>query len=155
MPEKSFNLFFEEKFIENFQKNNIKAFSSPFTITQKEDITIDKKLLESITSKSRGETLLISQFTAATQSDQYVPSIYRGYGYYDSFHRPGSYRTGTVVTNTYYYFKNSLFDIKTGQLLWSGLTKTWSPDSEDQIMDEIIEAVTMELAKLGYINKPT
>jgi hypothetical protein len=74
-------------------------------------------------------------------------SAHRGfYGFYHSrysyAHDPGFSSTSTTVR-----LETNLYDTKTEELIWSGESKTWSKDSKDQIIDDVIKAVINNLQK--------
>ena len=69
----------------------------------------------------------------------------RGYfGFYHSrysyAHDPGYSSTSTTVR-----LETNLYDVKTEKLIWSGKSKTWSKDSKDQIINDVIKAVIDDL----------
>jgi hypothetical protein len=43
--------------------------------------------------------------------------------------------------------ETNLYDVKTEKLIWSGKSKTWSKDSKDQIINDVIKAVVNNLKK--------
>jgi hypothetical protein len=43
--------------------------------------------------------------------------------------------------------ETNLYDVKTEKLIWSGQSETWSKDSKDQIINDVIKAVVNNLQK--------
>ena len=71
----------------------------------------------------------------------------RGYfGFYRSrfsyAHDPGYSSTSTTVR-----LETNLYDVKTEKLIWSGQSETFSRDSKDQIIKDVIKAVINDLQK--------
>ena len=80
-----------------------------------------------------------------------VPRYYRGYyGYYDStwdvVHEPGYYKNHTIVR-----LETNLYDVGTGELIWSGQSETFNPSSLEDIIDSATKAVAKRLGKEGLI----
>jgi len=65
------------------------------------------------------------------------------YGFYRSrYSDPGYSSTSTIVR-----LETNLYDVKTEKLIWSGQSKTWSKDSKDQIINDVIKTVINNLQK--------
>ena len=80
-----------------------------------------------------------------------VPRSYRGYyGYYgttwDVVHQPGYYQTHRIVR-----LETNLYDFRTGDLVWSGQSETFDPDSAGDIIDSATKAVAKRLVEAGLL----
>jgi len=80
-----------------------------------------------------------------------VPGHYGGYyGYYgsswDVVHEPGYYRTTTIVR-----LETNLYDVGTGELVWSGQSETFNPSSLTDSIDSVTKAVAKRLRKESLI----
>ncbi len=80
-----------------------------------------------------------------------VPRHYGGYyGYYgsswDVVHEPGYYQTHTIVR-----LETNLYDVGTGELVWSGQSETFNPSSLTDIIDSVTKAVAKRLRKESLI----
>jgi len=88
--------------------------------------------------------VIITHLLGKEEKDVYTRggSSHRGfYGFYHSRHiDPGYSSTSTTVR-----LETNLYDAKTGKLIWSGMSKTLSKDSTDQIMNDVIKAVITKL----------
>ena len=51
------------------------------------------------------------------------------------------------------YLATNLYDVKTEKLIWSGKSKTFKPDSNRQMFDDVINAVIKDLQKNNIIPK--
>ena len=52
-----------------------------------------------------------------------------------------NYDRGYSSTNTALRLGTNLYDVKTGKLIWSGESKTWSKDSGKQIINDVVKAL--------------
>jgi len=80
-----------------------------------------------------------------------VPGHYYGYySYYgsswDVVHEPGYYQTHTIVR-----LETNLYDVGTGDLVWSGQSETFNPSSLEDIIDSATKAVAKRLRKESLI----
>ena len=80
-----------------------------------------------------------------------VPRHYGGYyGYYgaswDVVHEPGYYQTHTIVR-----LETNLYDVGSGELVWSGQSETFNPSSLSDIIDSVTKAVAKRLRKESLI----
>jgi hypothetical protein len=81
-----------------------------------------------------------------------VPGYYHGgyYGYYgsawDVVHEPGYYKTHTILR-----LETNLYDVGSGELVWSGQSETFDPSSLEDSIDSVTKAVAKRLRKEGLI----
>ena len=80
-----------------------------------------------------------------------VPGHYYGYyGYYgsswDVVHEPGYYQTHTIVR-----LETNLYDVGSGDLIWSGQSETFNPGSLTDIIDSVTKAVAKRLRKESLV----
>jgi hypothetical protein len=80
-----------------------------------------------------------------------VPRTYRGYyGYYgttwDVVHEPGYYETQTILR-----LETNLYDVESGDLVWSGQSETFDPNSVEDVIDSVTRAVARRLRDEGLI----
>lgn len=79
------------------------------------------------------------------------------YGYYGSFYGYSSYMYGNVYQPGYYsstemiYLETNLWDVETGELIWSGQSKSTSQGSVDKTANAYARAVTTELISKGIL----
>jgi hypothetical protein len=80
------------------------------------------------------------------QELEYMPStfdMYWGYAY------PGFYGNSYAYMADIYRIETSVYSLSTGQLVYSGLTRTWDPDSAAQLIDSTSKVIAGELTKRG------
>jgi hypothetical protein len=79
-----------------------------------------------------------------------VPRHHGYYGYYgsswDVVHEPGYFETHTIVR-----LETNLYDVGTGELVWSGQSETFNPDSLEDIIDSATQAVAKRLGDESLI----
>jgi hypothetical protein len=80
-----------------------------------------------------------------------VPRHYGGYyNYYgttwDVVHQPGYFETHTIVR-----LETNLYDVGSGELVWSGQSETFNPDSLEDIIDSATQAVAKRLGDESLI----
>jgi hypothetical protein len=80
-----------------------------------------------------------------------VPEYYYGYyGYYGAtwevVHEPGYYKTHRIVR-----LETNLYDVATGELVWSGQSETFDPDSFKDGIDSVTKAVAERLSQESLI----
>jgi hypothetical protein len=82
----------------------------------------------------------------------YVPRVYRSYWgnyyyFYDRIRDPGYFTTYKVVR-----LETSVWKIGvTEQLVWSGQSETFSPDSAESVSEQVVNLITDELAEENII----
>lgn len=140
---------FEDKFVTALEAVGVKAVSSADVIPIPSDKELKKDVILNVVKKFKNDAVIITHVAGVEKEDVYTPPTrsYGGYyGYYNNVYlhtrEPGYYTTHTQVR-----LKTNLYDVKTEQLIWSGQSKTWNPDSTRQIIDEVIRVVIKDLQK--------
>ncbi len=94
----------------------------------------------------------VSRRRRSTSPRAPTPSAHYGgyYGYYgsswDVVHEPGYYQTHTIVR-----LETNLYDVGTGELVWSGQSETFNPSSLKDSIDSVTKAVAKRLRKESLI----
>lgn len=151
MHDPAFNLFFEKGLIKRLEENGVAAYSSSVQVTPQEDRTLDPDVIDSLTRESRSDWVLVTRFVSATQQEVYVPAFRSLYTNDINGYPIRRDPIGTTSVNTYYYYKTSLYSTSSGQLVWAGMTRTWNPDTHEQVMDEVIQILLEELKREGFL----
>ena len=76
-------------------------------------------------------------------------------GYYGGYHSYGwgSSWGGQVYTNTIVSVETLVYSLEQNKLVWGGQSKTTNPETVDELVTELTEAVAEELEKQGLIGK--
>jgi hypothetical protein len=102
--------------------------------------------------------VVVTRLLAVEEKTEYVPPRtytvprhYHGYyGYYettwDVVHEPGYSTTRTILR-----LETNLYDIATGELVWSGQSETFDPSSLTDSIDSVTKAVAKRLRRESLI----
>lgn len=108
--------------------------------------------LESMKAKLRqmGYDGVVTLRVVDRQQD--VESVPATFDYYWGYWGPsyyGTYWPGYTYTETVYRLEAAAYSLRTGQLVWSGLTKTVDPSSAHDLVGQTSEVVASQLVKRG------
>jgi hypothetical protein len=79
-----------------------------------------------------------------------VPATFDAYwGYWGPGYYGGYYWPGYAYTETIYRIESAAYSLRSGQLLWSALTKTVDPSSSREMVDTTTSIVAEQLTKRG------
>jgi len=104
------------------------------------------------------DAVIVTRLLDVDETTEYIPprtyttpGHYGGYyGYYgsswDVVHEPGYYRTNTIVR-----LETNLYDVGSGELIWSGQSETFNPSSLTDTSDSVTKAVAKRLRKESLI----
>jgi hypothetical protein len=147
---------FEDRFAAVLSSGGAAASPSYATLPQSQRLS-EAEIREAIRGGGY-DAVVVTRLLGVDEKTEYVPprtytvpGYYRGYyGYYDStweiVHEPGYYTTHTVVR-----LETNLYDVGTGELVWSGQSETFNPSSVQDIIDSVTKAVAKRLGKEGLI----
>ena len=127
--------------------------------------TIDREAVGKAIEGLHLDAVIVMFATGVTEEEYFIPTrrfgVYAGYGYgdahYGSFYNYYPHAVNYVYIpgydNTHYVvaLETSLFDLKTGKLVWSGQSNTFAPDSVDDVIHNITELTINELEKKKII----
>ena len=97
--------------------------------------------------------VIVTRLLGIEEETEYVPprtyTVPRHHGYYgyygsswDVVHEPGYFETHTIVR-----LETNLYDVGTGELVWSGQSETFDPSSLTDIIDSATRAVAKRLVE--------
>ena len=137
---------YEKKFVAQLKSVGVDAVSSEEAIPMPADLELKKETIIKAVNQYENDAVIITHLIGKEEKDVYTRggSAHRGfYGFYHSrYSDPGYSSTSTTVR-----LETNLYDVKTEKLIWSGKSKTWSKDSTDQIINDVINAVINNLQK--------
>ena len=137
---------YEKKFVAQLKSVGVDAVSSEEAIPMPADLEMKKEMILNAVNQYNNDAVIITHLVGKEDKDVYSrgSSGHRGlFGFYHSrYSSPGYSSTSTTVR-----LETNLYDVKTEKLIWSGKSKTWSKDSKDQIMNDVIKAVISNLQK--------
>ena len=110
-------------------------------------------------AKAQGaQGVVVLRLVADKTEVDYVPGAYPGpYYTFPGYWRPHygltpvMYPSTMVTTTQVIGIESNLYRVEDGKLLWSGLTRTRSPGSTDEVVGGTVEAIRAQLRKDGLI----
>jgi len=133
---------YERKFVANLKSVGVEAVASEKSISMPGDLKIKKETILSAVDQYKNDAVIITQLVGKETKDVYQRGGVTRYGYFGYTRNPGYSSTTKKVR-----LETNLYDAKTGELIWSGLSKTLSKDSTDRIMNDVIKSVIANLKK--------
>ena len=137
---------FETKFVAQLKSVGVDAVSSEKAIPMPANLELKKEMILNAVNQYKNDAVIITHLIGKDEKDVYTRggSAHRGfYGFYRSrYSDPGYSSTTTTVR-----LETNLYDVKTEKLIWSGKSDTWSKDSKDKIINDVIKAVIKNLQK--------
>ncbi len=152
---------FEAKFVKAFQAEGAEAVSSANVIKIDGNRKLEKDEILKAVYKYDNDSVLITTLVSVDSKQEYRPPrvMYGGYGgpwgFYDHYGYSYGYVSdpGYSVTNTSYRLDTNLYDVKTEKVLWSGVSQTMNPKSDNKLIDDVIKIVMNALKKNGLVTK--
>jgi hypothetical protein len=133
---------YERKFVANLKSVGVEAVASEKSISMPGDLKIKKETILSAVDQYKNDAVIITQLVGKETKDVYQRGGVTRYGYFGYTRNPGYSSTTKKVR-----LETNLYDAKTGELIWSGVSKTLSKDSTDRIMNDVIKTVIANLKK--------
>ena len=138
--------FFEKKFVAQLKSVGVDAISSEEAIPMPADLELKKETILNAVNQYGNDAVIITHLIGKEEKDVYTRGGLAQRGFYGFYHSrysdPGYSSTSTTVR-----LETNLYDVKTEKLIWSGQSETWSKDSKDQIINDVIKSVINNLQK--------
>jgi hypothetical protein len=86
------------------------------------------------------------------QDIEYSPSTFSGYWSYGYpyFYSPGFYAPGYVYTETVSRIETKAYSLKSGQLIWSAVTRTVTEEeNQKELLDQTTQVIATQLTERG------
>lgn len=152
---------FEAKFVKAFQAEGAEAVSSANVIKIDGERKLEKHEIMKAVYKYDNDSVLITTLVSIDSKQEYRPprmygGYYGGWGFYDHYGYGYShvrYDPGYSVTHTTFRLDTNLYDVKTEKVLWSGVSQTMNPKSDNKLVDDVIKVVMNALKKNGLVTK--
>jgi len=99
--------------------------------------------------------VLVTRVQHVKREQRYVPptTSWDLYGYY-SYWSPVVSSPGYVVEETTLILETSLFDASNGKLVYTAVSESFQPSSRQQVIHEIVNALTKDLQERGLLPRP-
>lgn len=152
---------YESHFVEELKSRGIEAEAS-YTIL-KNNAKIDR---DTVTEAIKGKDIdgvIVTHLVAVDEETIYRPSMdympMYGGGYYGGLysyyphvntyvHRPGYYTTHETYT-----LETNLYDVESEELVWSARSRTFSPESVQEVIVDLTKLLINDLEEKGLIEK--
>ena len=135
--------------MQQLKASGVNAVSSAATIPMPPDLKLKKEDILDVVKQYNNDAVIVTHLQSVKDKDVRTrdavsrTSFYSYYGFAYGYAGQTNYSS----TNTTVLLKTKLYDVKTEQLIWSGQSETWSKDSQDQIIDDVINVVIKDLEK--------
>jgi len=137
---------FEKKFVAQLKSVGVEAISSEAAIPMPPNLELKKETILNAVRQNENDAVIITHLIGKEDKDVYTRSgsAHRGfYGFYHSRHRDPGYASTSAMVR----LETNLYDVKTEKLIWSAKSETWSKESTDEIIIDVINAVINNLQK--------
>ncbi|MGH9867849.1 MAG: hypothetical protein ACREAA_06770 [Candidatus Polarisedimenticolia bacterium] len=120
----------------------------------------DLKNVEAANRKFKEEGFdgaIIMRMLGEEEQVSYEPGSYPGYynsfyGYY-GYARRVAYAPAYLETDVIVYVETNIYSLEEDKLLWSGLSQTYNPKNQTELLDDVVGATIHKLQKQGLIPK--
>ena len=138
---------FERKFVAQIKSAGVEAISSEDAIPMPADLKLKKETILNAVKQFENDAVIITHLIEKEEKEVITRGGQGKRGYYSFYHSRFSYARdpGYSSTSKTIRLETNLYDVKTEKLIWSGQSKTFSKDSKDQIINDVIKVVINDL----------
>jgi hypothetical protein len=144
---------FEGKFVAQLKAAGIEAVSSANAIPIPPSRELEKEMILKAVEDHKNDAVMITRLIGVEEKEVYTRPSRPSWGYYGDYrhfhayaHEPGHSRTNTLIR-----LATNLYDVKTERLMWSGESETLNPNSNKELIDQVIRLVVSDLQKKGLL----
>ena len=142
---------FERAFVARLEEKGVGALSAAEAMAANKEV--GKQSVKEAAGRSAADSILVLKLVRVEEKSPPVPATTNAVpGAFDSrfdSRFPLVYQYGrqsdSQQKQRYMYFENSLYEAKTGQLVWSANSEVFEPLSESQVAESLCEAVLKSL----------
>ena len=145
---------FEDEFSSRLRAAGVDA--TPSYTLMPYDGQADEAQLREAVQKSGAQGVLITRLVRVEQKTQVTPGVYRPmpvagfYGWYASYWN-GYYEPPTIYQYDIVTVETSLYSVPLSELVWSGMTETFSPQDVRKETEGFAKVIIEALRKQGLI----
>jgi len=138
---------YERKFVARLESIGVEAISSEVAIAMPADLKLKKEMILNAINQFENDAVIITHLIDKGEKEVNTRVGHPHSGYYGFYLSRYSYvyDPGYSSTRTTLRLKTNLYDAKTEKLIWSGQSETWSKDSKNQIINDVIKVVISDL----------
>ena len=140
---------FEDSFVGHLRAAGIEAVSSMDVISIPANMKLEKEEILKAVNKFNNDAVIITHLVGKEEKEIYTRSAPGYGGYYGYYGWAYNYSRSPGYSQTLKSVRlaTNLYDVKTGELIWSGKSETLNPDSTKQVFDDVIKVVIKDLQK--------
>ena len=147
---------FENTFVERLAKDKIKATASFALMTAETRPSVES--IKAVISDIKFDSVLATHLVGVEEKEVYHPATYRMdtyRGFYDYYGYVGAYvyEPGYYTRHKKVKLETNLYDAQTEQLVWSMVSETMNPTSDEDLIDAKIKVVVKRLKELKLISE--
>ena len=154
---------YETHFVEVLKKHGIEAVPS-YTLI-KSDEKIDRNTVTKAIKGLDIDGVIVTYMTSVDEETIYRPgtsyAYSGGYGYgygrslYGYYPNVNSYvhTPGTYTTHETYVLETNLHDVESEEMIWSARSRSFSPESVDQLIVELVDLLVIDLEEKNLIKE--
>ena len=133
---------YEKKFVTQLKSVGVAAVSSEESIPMPPNLEVKVEMILNAVNQYKNDAVIITQLIGKESKDVYTrgTTARRGLFRYSRDHVYADEST-TVRLET------NLYDAKTGELIWTAKSNTWSQETTDKIINDVIKAAINSLQK--------
>lgn len=155
---------YESNFVEELRKNKIESEASYKLI--KSDEKIDRDTVAKAIEGLEIDGVIVTHLVAVDEETVYRPPTYAYGGTYGSYYGAGYYggmysyypHVNSYVTSPGYYtthetytLETNLYDVKSEELVWSARSRTFAPESVDEVIVDLTNLLIKDLKEKNLI----
>jgi hypothetical protein len=140
---------FENAVADRLAAQGVLAVASGNLIASAEDLS--RESLRRWVETDGYDAVFVTRLVDVKKESSYRPPTYTDfYGYWGYY---GSYVTspGYVVETTTLLIESTLFDAKTGRVVYTAQSRSFQPESRDQVIHELVPLLAGDLTKRGLL----
>jgi hypothetical protein len=106
------------------------------------------------------DAVIVTRFLGKSERTQYVATdpLYWGayptfWGYYNMVY-PTVFAPGYYVTDTFYKAETRIYDLKSGKMIWGGMSRSMNPTDAQKTAQELAQSVREDLEAAGLVKAP-
>ena len=163
-PDNNLKQLMEQHLVDDLKSHNVDAISAYTQYGPKAfDDLNEKEVLEKIKNTGTDAVITIVLLDKSKERSYVRGHIYytpyamyynRFWGYYNTLHTR-VYAPGYYVTNTEYFWESNLYDVSSGELVYSVQTKSFNPDNSTALAHAYGQLIIHDMIKNGVVATPS
>jgi len=138
---------YENGFVDRLANDRILALASVNMVPDVEDIT--RETVGAWVDEYALDGVIVTRLMNVERETEYIPPTYSLGGWYGAWAVPTS--PGTVIETLKISLETSLFDVKTEQLVYSAVSRSYNPNDSRKMIHSVIELLVTDVMERGYL----